>query len=112
MRRTSRLLNTAEDEVGWISTTDMFVVACCFFLFLAVTSKRRTKDVEAQLALVTEQWKLSEASAPSDAAAKLDSMVSDREKLLTDLEKLNEQFLSVSEHRFSENASSFKEKQI
>lgn len=112
MRRTSRLLNTAKDEVGWISTTDMFVVACCFFLFLAVASKRHTKDVEGKLALVTEQLELSKASAPSDAAAKLESMVSDREKLLTELEKVKEQVISVSEQRLSENTTSSKNMQV
>jgi hypothetical protein len=112
MRRTSRLLNTATDEVGWISTTDMFVVACCFLLFLAVTSKRRTNEVEGQLGLVTEQLELSKASAPSDAAVKLEVMVSDREKLLAELEKVKEQVVSVSEQRLSENTSSSKEKQV
>jgi hypothetical protein len=90
----------------------MFVVACCFLLVLAVTSTRRTKDVEGQLALVTEQLKLSRASAPSDASAKLESMVSDREKLLSELERITEQFVSVSEQRLSDNTSSSEEKQV
>jgi hypothetical protein len=112
MRRTSRLLNAATDEVGWISTTDMFVVACCLLLFLAVTSKRRTNELEGQLGLVTEQLELSKAPPPSDAAVKLETMAGDRKKLLAELENLKEQIVSISDQRLSEITSSSEEKQL
>ncbi len=59
MKRTSRLLTPSTDEVGWISTTDMFVVASCFLMVLAVASKRRANEVEGQLGSVTKQLEFS-----------------------------------------------------
>ncbi len=112
MRRTSRLFNRSTDEVGWISTTDMFVVACCFLLVLAVTSKRRASEAEGQLGLATEQLELSKAAAAPNYAQKLETIVNERNELLAQLEAEKERIVSISDKRLRESASSSKEEQI
>lgn len=139
MRRNSRLQNNTTGEVGWISTTDMFVVATCLFLFLAVTARGRTSQVEEQLGSVTEQLELSQTSATSNeavkienilrereqllgererlksastaAAVRIEAMLREREQLLAEHQKLNEQIVSISDQRMAENTSNAKEKQ-
>lgn len=112
MVRTSRLFNRSSDEVGWISTTDMFVVACCFLLVLAVTSKRRASEAEGRLGLATEQMELSKAAAAPDYVQKLETMVNERDELLAQLEAEKERIVSISNQRLRESASNSKEKQI
>jgi hypothetical protein len=112
MSRTSRLFNRSTDEVGWISTTDMFVVACCFLLVLAFTSKRRASEAEGQLGLTKEQLELSKAAVAPDYAQKLDTLVNERVELLAQLDAEKGRIVSISDQGLRERTSSSKEKQI
>jgi len=111
MRRSSRLFNQSTDEVGWISTTDMFVVACCFLLFLAVASKQRASDAEDQIGTITQQLELTKAAADPGVAQKLETMTNEREELITRLQNTNEHIERIDEQRSREKASELKEKQ-
>lgn len=110
MRRSSRLFNQSTDEVGWISTTDLFVVASCFLLFLAVGSKRHASDVEGQLGAVTQQLELSKAAAAPDVAQKREAMANQREGLITQLKTANERIKRIADERSREKASESTEK--
>jgi hypothetical protein len=105
MQRTSRLFNQPRDEIGWISTTDMFVVACCFLLFAVVGSPRRTGDLEEQLGGVTQQLELSKAEAAQNVAQKLEAMTNEREKLIAQLASAEERVLRISKERLQEIAT-------
>lgn len=109
MRRTSRLFNQSADEVGWISTTDVFVVACCFLLFLTVNSKRRAGDVEGQLGLVTQQLEASKASASPEVTQTLDTLVNDRQELIAKLEDAKRQIVNSADQRLHESEVMLKE---
>jgi hypothetical protein len=111
MTRNSRLINRSTDEVGWISTTDMFVVACCFSLFLAVSSKRLASDAEGQLGVVTKQLELSKAAAAPDVAQKLETMANERDDLVAQLVTAREEILRVAGQREREIALNATEKQ-
>ena len=111
MRRSSRLFNQSTDEVGWISTTDMFVIASCFLLFLAVGSNRRASDVEDQLGVATQQLELSKAASAPDVAQKLETMTNVRDELITQLDNANRRIDSIADHQLQEKSSELNSKQ-
>lgn len=111
MRRSSRLFNQSTDEVGWISTTDMFVVACCFLLFMAVVLKRRAGDAEDRLGSVTQQLEMSKAASDPDVAQKIDAMTNEREELISRLKSANDRIERIADQQSRENASELTEKQ-
>ena len=111
MRRSSRLFNQSTDEVGWISTTDMFVIASCFLLFLAVGSNRRASDAEDQLGVATQQLELSKAASAPDVAQKLETMTNVRDELITQLDNANRRIDSIADRQLQEKSSELNSKQ-
>ena len=110
MRRSSRLFNQSSDEVGWISTTDMFVIASCFLLFLAVGSNRRASDAEDQLGVATQQLELSKAASAPDVAQKLETMTNVRDELITQLDYANRRIDSIADDQLQEKSSELNSK--
>lgn len=110
MRRSSRLFNQSSDEVGWISTTDMFVIASCFLLFLAVGSNRRASDAEDQLGVATKQLELSKAASAPDVAQKLETMTNVRDELITQLDNANRRIDSIADDQLQEKSSELNSK--
>jgi hypothetical protein len=108
MKRSSRLFNASNSEVGWISTTDMFVVSCCFLLFLMIASKRRASEFEDQLQIATEQLEISKAAATPGIIQKLQDMANDHEELDAQLNAAREQIADILAQRLRETAESSK----
>jgi len=112
MKRTSRLFNRSSDEIGWISTTDMFVVACCFMLFIAVSSRRRASDAEGQITLVSQQLEASKATASPDISQTLETMVDERNVLIAKLEDAKNEMISVADQQLQSEEAFLKENGI
>ena len=96
----------------------MFVVACCFLLFLAVGSKRRARDAEVQLGVVTRQLELSSGAVAPDVAQEREAMTNEREamtnereELITKLENANQLIERISDQRSQDKIFELAEKQ-
>lgn len=110
MKRMSRLFNRSSDDVGWISTTDMFVVACCFMLFLAVSFRRRAGEAEGKLTLVTEQLETNRAMLSPDILQPIDAVNEEKDQLLAKLNDARKQLIAAANQHLQEKEVLLNEK--
>jgi hypothetical protein len=110
MKRMSRLFNRSSDDVGWISTTDMFVVACCFMLFLAVSFRRRAGEAEGKLTLVTEQLETNRAMLSPDILQPIDTVNEEKDQLLAKLNDARKQLIAAANQHLQEKEVLLNEK--
>ena len=106
----SRLFNRSSDDVGWISTTDMFVVACCFMLFLAVSFRRRAGEAEGKLTLVTEQLETNRAMLSPDILQPIDTVNEEKDQLLAKLNDARKQLIAAANQHLQEKEVLLNEK--
>jgi len=111
MRRASRLFNQSTDEIGWISTTDIFVVGCCILLFAVVGSKRQTVELEGKLDTVVQQLEMSKTEIAQDSSAKIEAIRSERQNFVAQLATANERIKQLDDQSAQEEVSRSNEKQ-